>query len=67
MPAIFEIGNVSTLVHADTKTLASLRGALSFRARVGRAGSVILSKLATASGRSREKLLDLEEELYGWK
>lgn len=43
MPVIFEIGNVGTLVHADTKTLASLRGALSFRARVGRAGSVILS------------------------
>lgn len=43
MPVIFEIGNVSTLVHADTKTLASLRGALSFRARVGRAGSAILS------------------------
>lgn len=52
MPVIFEIGNVSTLAHADAKTLASLRGALSFRARVGRAGSAILSMGEPVPGKS---------------
>jgi superfamily II DNA or RNA helicase len=37
MRVVFDIGNVTTVAQGDPATIASLRGMLSFRARVGRA------------------------------
>lgn len=52
MPVVFHIGNVSTVAYGDEKAVASLRGALSFRARVGRTGSAILSMAETLPDKS---------------